>query len=167
MRRSAAQAAERLSGLISTTKAATNKPAGWYDLDELTIAFNMRWRHNASARAISMYRRGVLERMPWHFTTAEGQPVRSFIYRPVRPAKTIEDALQAFLTVGQAKVPKGWARPIEIAERLRISAVAVREMAKRHKIKPRIYRTLRGASGLHENLYYPVRDVVALHTRKT
>lgn len=167
MRRSAAQAAERLSGLISTTKAATSKPAGWYDLDELTLAFNMRWRHNASARAISMYRRGVLERMRWNFVTAEGQPVRSFIYRPVKPAKTIQDALDAFLTVGEAKVPKGWARPIQIAEMLGLSAVAVREMARRHKIKPRIYRTLRGASGLHQNLYYPVRPVMALHLRKS
>mgnify|MGYP003347560788 CR=1 FL=1 len=138
MSRSASQAAERLSGLISTTKAATSMPAGWYDLDELTLAFNMRWRHNASARAISMYRRGVLERMRWNFVTAEGQPVRSFIYRPVKPAKTIQDALDAFLTVGQAKVPKGWARPVEIAERLRISAVAVREMAKRDRKSTRL-----------------------------
>lgn len=163
---------EYLDAVRKERKAQRNderkpKPAGWYTVEDLTIIFNMRWPHNASVRAMSMYKRGVLERMKWVYVTNDGFYVRSFIYRPVKPAKTIEDALQAFLTVGQAKVPKGWARPVEIAQRLRISAVAVREMARRHKIKPRIYRTLRGASGLHQNLYYPVRPVIALHLRKS
>lgn len=167
MSRSAAQAAVRLCGLITGAGGRNPKPKGWMDIDELTLCFNMRWRHNASSRAISMHKRGVLDRIPYRGISAEGQVFRGFLYRPAKPYRTMEQALQGFLHVGEEKVPKGWARPIEIAEMLNVSAVAVREMCRRRKVKGRFIRTLRGASGLHQNLYYPVKAVMALHLRKS
>lgn len=144
----------------------TVPPSGWYTISELQKLFNMRWRHNASTRAASMYARGVLQRMPWRGVSPEGQPFRAFVYRPVPPAKSIEQAIAAFICSGQQPVPKGYARPTEIADRLHISAVAVREMARRHRVKGIMIRTLRGSSGLHDNLYYREADLVALHRRR-
>ncbi len=167
MKTTATKAAARLAQLIGSPDHRTDKPKGWYDLDELTLAFNMRWRHNASSRAIAMHKRGVLERRPHRGVTAEGQTYRSFIYRPVKPARTIAEALDAFLTVGEERPPKGWARPVELAEMLDVSAVAVREMCRRRKLKGRYFRTLRGLSGLHQNLYYPIKAVMAHHLRKS
>lgn len=141
-------------------------PAGWYTIADMQKLLNMRWRHNASTRAASMHARGVLQRRPWRGVSPEGQPFRAFVYRPVPPAKTLEQAVAAFICSGQERVPKGYARPIEIADRLHISAVAVREMARRHKVKGVMIRTLRGASGLHDNLYYPEAALVALHRKR-
>lgn len=141
-------------------------PKGWFTISDLQLLLNMRWRHNASTRAASMYARGVLERKLWRGCTVDGQGFRTYVYKPAKPYKTLEEALAGFICAGQESVPKGYARPTVIADRLNVSVVAVREMARRHKIKGRIIRTLRGASGLHDNLYLPEAALVALHRRR-
>lgn len=160
------QAVARFSETFKLHKNGAPPPEGWFTISDLQLLLNMRWRHNASSRAASMHARGVLERRPWHGVSSEGQPFRSFVYRPAKPHKTLEQAIAGFICSGQERVPKGYARPTEIADRLHISAVAVREMARRHKIKGRMFRTLRGSSGLHDNLYYPAAALVALHRRR-
>lgn len=166
MNRRLDQAVDLLAQSFKQQPKGEPAPAGWHTISDLQVMLNMRWRHNASTRAASMYARGVLERRIWRGVTAEGQPFRAFVYRPRRPYKTLEQALAGFICSGQERVPKGYARPTEIADQLHISAVAVREMARRHKIKGRMIRTLRGSSGLHDNLYYPTAVLVALHRRR-
>jgi len=158
-----------IRGLAELLKAPTRNaapPAGWFTITDLQRLFNMRWRHNASTRAASMHARGVLERMPWRGVSPEGQPFRAFVYRPAKPYRTLDQAIEGFNVTGAEKVPKGWARPVDIADRLNLSAVAVREMARRHKIPSRYFRTIRGLSGLHQNLYFREADLLALHKRR-
>lgn len=140
-------------------------PKGWYTVRDIQVALGMRWAANASTRAKNLYDRGILERQLWHAYKDYGF-ARAYIYRLKPPHRTWQEAIDAYHSVGQQKVPKGWARPIDFARTLHISAEAVRNAIQRHGLETRIFRTARGISGVHMNLYVRVADIRRVYRKR-
>lgn len=140
-------------------------PKGWLTIREIQKLLGMRWAANASTRAKNLHERGILDRMEWKAYRDYGFS-RAFIYKLRPPYKTWQEAIDAYNTVGQEKVPKGWARPVEFARMLGISAEAIRNTVHRYGLPVRLIRTNRGSSGLHNNMYVREADILRVYQKR-
>ena len=59
----------------------------------------------------------------------------------------------------QFKAKTGWVRIVDYAVKLKVSDVALRQRISRSGIKPKYFKTSRGASGLHLNAFYREADL--------
>lgn len=134
-------------------------PSGWFTVDQIRAELNLSYTRNASSRALDLHRRGVLERQAHQFKALTGQCHRAYIYRPKPPFKTIKEAADGVFEVQQDKIPKGYVRIVDYAARRKVSDVAVRSRISRAGLKPKYFKTSRGASGLHLNAYYLKADL--------
>ncbi len=134
-------------------------PAGWFTVEQIRDELNLAYTRNASSRALDLHRRGVLDRQPHQFKAKTGQCHRAYVYRPRPPFKTIIEAVAGVVVVQQDKVPKGWVRIVDYAVKLKVSDVALRQRISRSGIKPKYFKTSRGASGLHLNAFYREADL--------
>jgi hypothetical protein len=137
-------------------------PPGWHTIRDIQKALGIRWQANASTRAKSLYERGIVERRPWRtypcFT-------RAFIYRLKPPCRTWLQAADLYAKIGEEKVPAGWIRPKDYAHQIGVTAEAVRNIIARHRIPTRNFRTNRGLSGLHVNLFAKLSDLRTVYRR--
>lgn len=140
-------------------------PKGWYTVRDIQVELGMRWAANASTRAKNLEARGIIERKLWHAYKEFGY-ARAYIYRLKPPHKTWQQAIDAYHRVGVQKVPKGWARPIDIAQRLHITPEAVRNAIHRYGLRHRNFRTTRGISGVHMNLYVREADILRVYRKR-
>jgi hypothetical protein len=161
------KAASIAARLGSTLKAKEHEavPKGWYTVRDIQLILGMRWAANASTRAKNLHERGIVERMEWRAYKDYGF-ARAYIYRLKPPHKTWQQAVEAYHTVGEEKVPKGWARPVDFARILGISAEAIRNAMHRHNLETKMIRTNRGVSGLHLNLYIRTSDIMRVYRKR-
>lgn len=134
-------------------------PKGWFTVEQIRIELNLAHTRNASTRAYELHKRGLLERIAHKSKAATGQCHACYIYRPVKPWRTIAEANANNYKVGEDKVPKGWVRIVDYCPPFRYSHVALRAKVLRANLKPRYYKTARGVSGLHLNAYYRKADL--------
>jgi hypothetical protein len=87
----------------------------------------------------------------------------AYVYRPLKPYRSVKEAAERLSSHNQDTVPKGWARIVDLAVELRVSDVAVRGRVSRAGLKPRYFKTSRGIIGLHRNAYYLKSAVMALY----
>jgi len=137
-------------------------PKGWFTVDQIREELKMAHTRNASTRAHDLHRRGLLERQPHQFKAKTGQCHMAYIYRPVAPYRTIAEAAHRLFEHQEDKVPKGWARIVDIAVEVRLSDVCVRTRIARAGLKPKYFKTRRGIIGIHRNAYYLKSAVMAL-----
>jgi hypothetical protein len=143
----------------------TKIPKGWLTIQEMQRHYGHRWRHTTSYRAASMARRGFLGRK-LITRKSEAMHYREYIYRVLPPSKTLADADILYLSSGQEKVPKGWATARQLADRLDISSQAIWQMAQRHDIPSRFYRTQRGLSGVVSTRHFQIGPMLRLHDKR-
>lgn len=160
----AADIAARLGKSLALTNQ-TAVPKGWYTVRDIQLILGMRWAANASTRAKNLHARGIVERMEWRAYKDYGF-ARAYIYRLKPPHKTWQQAVEAYHTVGEEKVPKGWSRPIDFAKTIGISAEAVRNAIHRHGLTTKVFRTNRGVSGLHNNMYVRTVEILRLYGKR-
>ena len=144
---------------VKVTERTFAPPAGWFTVEQIRDELNLAYTRNASSRALDLHRRGVLDRQPHQFKAKTGQCHRAYVYRPRPPFKTITEAVAGVVVVQQDKVPKGWVRIVDYAVKLKVSDVALRQRISRSGIKPKYFKTSRGASGLHLNAFYREADL--------
>lgn len=144
---------------VKVTERTFAPPAGWFTVEQIRDELNLAYTRNASSRALDLHRRGVLDRQPHQFKAKTGQCHRAYVYRPLPPFKTITEAVAGVVVVQQDKVPKGWVRIVDYAVKLKVSDVALRQRISRSGIKPKYFKTSRGASGLHLNAFYREADL--------
>ena len=161
----AADIAARLGKSLKAETKDTPVPKGWYTVRDIQLLLGMRWAANASTRAKNLHHRGIVDRMEWRAYKDYGF-ARAYIYRLKPPHKTWQQAVDAYHVVGEEKVPKGWSRPIDFARTLGISAEAVRNAIARHGLTTKVFRTNRGVSGLHNNLYVRTAEIVRLYSKR-
>ena len=138
-------------------------PKGWLTVEQIRQELQLAHARNASSRACDLARRGLLERQPHQFKANTGQCHMAYVYRPLPPYRSVKEAAERFSRHDQDKVPKGWARIVDLAVELRVSDVAVRGRVARAGLKPRYFKTARGIIGLHRNAYYLKSAVLALY----
>lgn len=134
-------------------------PKGWYSVADIRDELNLAHTRNASSRAYELYRFGLLERIAHQFKAKTGQCHRAYIYRPVKPWRTIAEAADNTFKAREDKVPKGWVRVVDYSVDLSMSHVALRARIARSNVRPRYFKTSRGISGLHLNAYYRKADL--------
>lgn len=137
-------------------------PKGWFTVDQIREELKMAHTRNASTRAHDLHRRGLLERQPHQFKAKTGQCHMAYIYRPAKPYRSIAEAAHRLFEHQEDKVPKGWARIVDIAVEVRLSDVCVRTRIARAGLKPKYFKTRRGIIGIHRNAYYLKSAVMAL-----
>jgi hypothetical protein len=140
-------------------------PKGWLTIQEMQKHYGHRWRHTTSYRASSMARRGLLDRK-LILRQSAAMHYREYIYRVLPPCKSLADADLKYLGVGQDKVPKGWATAKQLAERFKISQQAIWQMAQRHAVPSRFYRTQRGLSGVVSTRHFQIGPMLRLHDKR-
>jgi hypothetical protein len=140
-------------------------PKGWLTVEQIRQELQLAHARNASSRACDLARRGLLERQPHQFKAGTGQCHRAYVYRPLPPYRSVKEAAERLSRHDQDKVPKGWARIVDLAVELRVSDVAVRGRVARAGLKPRYFKTSRGIIGLHRNAYYLKSAVLALYSK--
>ncbi len=140
-------------------------PKGWFTVEQIRQELNLSHARNASSRAYDLTRRGLLERLPHQFKAGTGQCHRAYVYRPLPPYRSFKEASEQLSRHNQDKVPKGWARIVDLAVELRVSDVAVRGRVSRAGLKPRYFKTARGIIGLHRNAYYWKPDILRLYRK--
>jgi predicted DNA-binding transcriptional regulator len=138
-------------------------PKGWLTVEQIRQELKLSHARNASSRACDLARRGLLERQPHQFKAKTGQCHKAYVYRPLPPYRSVKEAAERLSRHDQDKVPKGWARIVDLAVELRVSDVAVRGRVARAGLKPRYFKTSRGIIGLHRNAYYLKSAVLALY----
>jgi len=134
-------------------------PSGWFTVEQIREELNLAYTRNASSRALDLHRRGVMDRQTHQFKAKTGQCHMAYVYRPRAPFKTVSEAAAGVAIVQQDKVPKGWVRIVDYAVKLKVSDVALRQRISRTGVKPKYFKTSRGASGLHLNAYYREADL--------
>lgn len=134
-------------------------PEGWFTVEQIRQELNLSYTRNASSRAYELHKRGLLERKAHQTKADTGQCHWAYVYRPVKPYKTIAEANANNFKVREQKVPKGWVRVMDYAFRCNISHVALRSRIDRANLKPKYFKTARGISGLHLNAYYRKADL--------
>lgn len=140
-------------------------PRGWLTIQEMQKHYGHRWKHTTSSRAASMAQRGLLDRK-LILRKSPAMHYREYIYRVLPPAKTLSDADQVYLSCGQDKVPKGWATAKQLSAKLSISPQAIWQMAHRHNIPSRFYRTQRGTSGVVSTRHFQIGPMLRLHDKR-
>ncbi len=159
-----------INGLTqAVTKPQGNKdttiPKGWLTVQEMQRQYGHRWKHTTSYRAASMAQRGLLGRK-LITRRSEAMHYREYIYRVLPPCKTLADADLLYLSSGQDKVPKGWATARQLADKLKISPQAIWQMAERHNVPSRFYRTQRGLSGVLSTRHFQIGPMLRLHDKR-
>lgn len=132
---------------------------GWYSIHQIQQELKMRWVHNASTRAYNLYRRGLLERRQFIGRQENGNVIRTYMYKPIKPCKTVLEVVHKFMLSTGDKIPKGWHSVSDLAAMMEISHQAVLAMSRRKKMKFRLFRTARGLSGLHYNKHFHISDM--------
>jgi hypothetical protein len=140
-------------------------PKGWLTIQEMQKHYGHRWRHTTSYRASSMALRGLLGRK-LILRQSDAMHYREYIYRVLPPCKSLAAADLKYLGVGQDKIPKGWATAKQLAERFKISQQAIWQMAQRHAVPSRFYRTQRGLSGVVSTRHFQIGPMLRLHDKR-
>lgn len=161
------KAIKELTKAVSKPVGPTNTPVpkGWLTIQEMQKHYGHRWRHTTSYRAASMAQRGLLDRK-LIIRKSLAMHYREYIYRVLPPNKTLAQADLKYLGVGQDKVPKGWATAKQLAERFKISQQAIWQMAERHDVPSRFYRTRRGLSGVISTRHFQIGPMLRLHDKR-
>lgn len=134
-------------------------PEGWFSIDDIREELRMAHTRNASTRAYDLFRRGLLERKAHSFKANTGQCNRAYIYRPLKPYRSIREASEHLFDHQAEKVPTGWVRIVDYCTKITASHVSVRNRIARAGIKAKYYKTPRGIIGLHHNAYYKKTDL--------
>ena len=134
-------------------------PKGWFTIEQIREELNLGYTRNASSRAFEMHRRGLLERQEHQSKAKTGQCHRAYIYRPIKPYRTIKEVVDNGYKSKEDRVPKGWVRIMEYATEARLSHVAIRARVERANLGKRYFKTSRGVSGLHLNAFYRKADL--------
>ena len=134
-------------------------PKGWSTIEQIRQELNLAHPRNASSRAYELFRHGMLERVAHQFKAKTGQCHQSYVYRPVKPYRSITEAAANSFKAREDKVPKGWVRVMEYSFGVGVSHVAIRGRIDRAGIVKRYFKTCRGISGLHTNTYYRKADL--------
>jgi hypothetical protein len=100
--------------------------------------------------------------MAHQFKVATGQCHKAYVYRPVKPYRTISEAAANSFKAREEKVPKGYVRIMDFCFEAAMSHVAIRARVARSNLKPRYFKTARGVSGLHLNAYYRKTDLLRI-----
>jgi hypothetical protein len=138
-------------------------PKGWSTVEDIRKELNLAHTRNASSRAYDLHKQGLLERLAHQFKAKTGQTHHAYVYRPVKPYRTISEAADNRFAAREDKVPRGWVRVVDFAHEIGVSHVAVRSRIERARVKPKYFKTSRGVSGLHLNAYYRKSDLTALY----
>jgi hypothetical protein len=138
-------------------------PKGWSTVEDIRKELNLAHTRNASSRAYDLHKQGLLERLAHQFKAKTGQTHHAYVYRPVKPYRTITEAADNRFAAREDKVPRGWVRVVDYAAEIGVSHVAVRSRIERARLKPKYFKTSRGVSGLHLNAYYRKSDLTALY----
>jgi len=134
-------------------------PKGWTTIEQIREELNLAYTRNASSRAYDLFRSGLLERQPHQSKAKTGQCHQCYVYRPVKPYRSIKEASDNSTKVREEKVPKGFVRIMDYAIGANVSHVAIRARVERAALKPKYFKTSRGISGLHLNAYYRKADL--------
>jgi hypothetical protein len=134
-------------------------PKGWSTVEDIRKELNLAHTRNASSRAYDLHKQGLLERLAHQFKAKTGQCHYSYVYRPIKPYRTITEAADNRFAAREDKVPSGWVRVVDFAAEIGLSHVAVRSRIERARVKPKYFKTSRGVSGLHLNAYYRKADL--------
>jgi hypothetical protein len=155
------------AGLIDALRQENyiKPPKGYSTVEQIRQELKLSHARNASSRAFDLTRRGLLERLPHQFKAGTGQCHRAYVYRPLPPYRSFKEAAEQLSQHNQDKVPKGWARIVDLAVELRVSDVAVRGRVSRAGLKARYFKTSRGIIGLHRNAYYLKADILRLYRK--
>jgi predicted DNA-binding transcriptional regulator len=141
-------------------------PEGWFSVDDIRVELRMAHTRNASTRAYDLFRRGMLERQSHRFKAATGQCNMAYIYRPLKPYRSIKEASERLFDHRADKIPKGWIRVVDYANEINISDVAVRGRIARANLKPKYWKTPRGIIGLHLNAFYKKSELDGLYRKR-
>jgi len=134
-------------------------PKGWFSIEQIREELNLGYTRNASSRAFELHKRGLLERQAHQYKVKTGQCHRAYIYRPVKPYRTVKEAMDNAFKAKEDKVPKGFVRIMEYAVGAKLSHVAIRSRIERANLSKRYFKTARGVSGLHLNAFYRKADL--------
>ena len=129
-------------------------PKGWFSVDDIRNELRMAHTRNASSRAYDLFKRGMLERQAHRFKANTGQCNMAYVYRPLKPYLSIRDASDHLFVHQADKIPKGWVRIVDYANKIKVSSVSIRARVARAGLKPKYLKTPRGIIGLHMNAFY-------------
>jgi predicted transcriptional regulator len=134
-------------------------PKSWFTIEQIRQELNLGYTRNASSRAFELHKRGLLERQAHQSKAKTGQCHRAYIYRPIKPYRTVKEAMDNAFKAKEDKVPKGWVRVMEYAVDARVSHVTIRARVERANPPKRYFKTMRGIAGLHLNAFYRKADL--------
>jgi hypothetical protein len=137
-------------------------PKGWSSVEDIRVELNLAHTRNASSRAYELHKQGLVERLAHQFKAKTGQCHNAYVYRPVKPYRTISEAAANTFKAREDKVPKGYVRIMDFCHEASMSHVALRARVARSNLKPRFFKTARGVSGLHLNAYYRKADLLRI-----